>query len=136
MIRAGATASGATTAWGIASPTGTPTRARTVGLVALVGTQLAQTVVAGGTSPIVLGAAAVSVGALVLAVQTPGVKGALFGCRPLGPVGWGTAVVAAGGATTASVVVPGAWSWGAGSCTCSVDSSMRRPIHPVGAVSR
>ena len=84
VIRAGATASGATTAWGVARLTGTPTRARTVGLVALVGTQLAQTVVAGGTSPIVLGAAAVSVGALVLAVQTPGVSN-FFGCRPLGP---------------------------------------------------
>jgi cation-transporting ATPase I len=105
VVRAGATASGATTAWAVARLTGTPTRARTVGLVALVGTQLAQTVVAGGTSPIVLAATGVSVGALVLAVQTPGIS-QFFGCRPLGPVGWTTAIVAAGGATTASIIVP------------------------------
>jgi cation-transporting ATPase I len=105
VVRAGATASGATTAWAVARLTGTPTRARTVGLVALVGTQLAQTIVAGGTSPVVLAATGVSVGALVVAVQTPGVS-QFFGCRPLGPLGWATAISAAGAATTASVVVP------------------------------
>lgn len=51
VVRAGATASGATAAWAVARLTGTPTRARTVGLVALVGTQLAQTVVAGAPAP-------------------------------------------------------------------------------------
>ncbi len=90
-VRAGATAAGATGAWGVARFTGTPTRARTVGLAALVGTQLGQTLVAGGTSPLVLGATAVSVGALVAVIQTPGVS-QFFGCRPLGPLGWSTAV--------------------------------------------
>src|SRR5690606_25637737 len=46
-VRAGTTASAATSAWLIARLSGTPTRARTVGLVALVGTQLAQTIVDG-----------------------------------------------------------------------------------------
>ena len=93
-MRAGATASGATGAWAVARLTGTPTRARTVGLAALVGTQLGQTLVAGGKSPLVIGATAVSVGALVTVVQTPGVS-QFFGCRPMGPVGWSTAIGAA-----------------------------------------
>jgi cation-transporting ATPase I len=85
--------------------TGTPTRARTVGLAALVGTQLGQTLVAGGTSPLVVGATAISVGALVTVVQTPGVS-QFFGCRPMGPVGWSTAIGAAVTATAGSVIVP------------------------------
>ncbi len=106
-IRAGATAFGATMAWSVARFTGTPTRARTVGLAGLVGTQLGQTLVAGGRSPIVIGATAVSVGALVGIIQTPGVS-QFFGCRPLGPLGWATATNAAITATVASVVLP--WS--------------------------
>ena len=105
IVRAGATAAGATGAWAFASLTGTPTRARTVGLAALVGTQLGQTVIAGGSSPLVLGATAVSVGALVAAIQTPGIS-QFFGCRPLGPVGWSTAAYASLTATGASVAVP------------------------------
>lgn len=108
-VRAGATAVGATSAWVVARMTGTPTRARTVGLAALVGTQLGQTVLAGGTSPMVLGATALSVGALVVVVQTPGLS-QFFGCRPMGPVGWGTAVAASVAATGASVVLP--WAVG------------------------
>lgn len=105
IVRAGATAAGATGAWMAARVTSTPTRARTVGLVALVGTQLGQTLVAGGPSPMVIGATAVSVGVLVAVVQTPGLS-QFFGCRPLGPVGWSTAVTASVVATGASVVVP------------------------------
>lgn len=104
-IRAGTTAGAATSAYLLAMASGTPTRARTVGLVALVGTQLAQTVVAGGTSPIVLVATGVSVGVLVFVVQTPGVS-QFFGCRPIGPVAWGIAAGATAGATTFSIIVP------------------------------
>ena len=129
IVRAGSTALGATTAWGFARLTGTPTRARTVGLAALVGTQLGQTVVAGGTSPLVLGATAVSVGALVFVIQTPGVS-QFFGCRPLGPVGWGTAVGASLGATGASVAVP----WAVGRVG-DVIASARSHIEPSGTAS-
>jgi cation-transporting ATPase I len=107
-IRAAATSAGATTAWLAARLTGTPTRARTVGLTALVGTQLAQTAVAGGRSPLVLGATALSAAALGVVVQTPGLS-QFFGCRPLGPVGWLTATGASIGATGASVVLPWAF---------------------------
>ena len=107
-VRAGATAAGATMAWGVGRMTGTPTRARTIALAGLVGTQLGQTVIAGGNSPLVLGATAVSVGALVAAIQTPGIS-QFFGCRPLGPVGWATAVNASVVATAGSVAVPWAF---------------------------
>ena len=50
-IRAGTTAVGATAAWTAASLTGTPTRARTVALAGLVGTQLAQTAGVRWTQP-------------------------------------------------------------------------------------
>ena len=42
---------------------------------------------------------------LGLIVQTPGLSQA-FGCRPLGPVGWLTAVGASALATSASVYYP------------------------------
>ena len=109
-VRAGATASGAAAAWAIARVSGTPTRARTVGLVALVGTQLGQTLVIGRRSPLVVVASGVSMGVLVAVVQTPGVS-QFFGCRPLGPVGWTIAVVASAGATGASVFVPWVSVW-------------------------
>ncbi|GMU79423.1 MAG: hypothetical protein AMXMBFR46_22150 [Acidimicrobiia bacterium] len=108
-VRAGTTAAGASLAWVLASISGTPTRARTVGLVALVGTQLGQTLVIGRRSPLVLAATGVSVAVLVAVVQTPGVS-QFFGCRPIGPLGWAIATGSAVGATGASVAVP--WALG------------------------
>jgi len=58
--------------------------------------------VSGGTDPLValaLGSAAVLVGI----VQTPGLSH-FFGCTPLGPVGWATALGSAVGATALSVL--------------------------------
>jgi cation-transporting P-type ATPase I len=107
-LRAMATAGGATLAWvqAQATPYGSPARARTVALTALVGTQLGQTVVAGGArSPMVVGASVVSAGALVAVVQTPGISH-FFGCVPLGPVAWAQAAGSATVATAASVVGP------------------------------
>ena len=107
-LRAMATAGGATLAWAQAqaTPYGSPARARTVALAALVGTQLGQTVVAGGhRSPLVIGASVVSAGALFAVVQTPGVS-QFFGCTPLGPIAWGQAAGSAVAATAASVVGP------------------------------
>jgi magnesium-transporting ATPase (P-type) len=107
-LRALATAGGASLAWAQAraTPYGSPARARTVALAALVGTQLGQTVVAGGhRSPLVIGASAISAGALFAVVQTPGVSG-FFGCTPLGPIAWGQAAGSATVATIASVIGP------------------------------
>jgi magnesium-transporting ATPase (P-type) len=101
LSRAVATAGGAAGAWLLARPFGSARRASTVALVALVGTQLAQTLVAGDASRLVTATCVASFGALAAVVQTPGVSG-FFGCRPLGPLGWaqglGAAAVAAGAA--------------------------------------
>ncbi|HEX6312780.1 MAG TPA: cation-translocating P-type ATPase, partial [Acidimicrobiia bacterium] len=100
-----ATAGGAGGAYVAARLTGSPGRARTVALVALVGSQLGQTLWAGGRSPSVLAAGLGSFALLGGIVQTPGVSNA-FGCRPLGPVGWATALSAATAATAGAVVIP------------------------------
>ncbi|MFC8299577.1 HAD-IC family P-type ATPase [Micromonospora orduensis] len=100
-LRAAATTLGATTGWTLARYTGRRRRAGTVALVSLVGTQLGQTILAGGTSPAVLASTAASLGVLVVVVQTPGVS-QFFGCTPLGPVGWTIGAGSALGATFAN----------------------------------
>jgi cation-transporting ATPase I len=104
-VRALATGSGATAAWLAARATGSAARARTVGLVALVAAQLGQTALVGGTSPLAVGATAVSAATLVGIVQTP-VVSEFFGCRPIGPVGWSIGLGSAAIATAGSVAVP------------------------------
>jgi cation-transporting ATPase I len=103
--RAGVTALGASVAWGFARFTGTRTRASTVGLVALVGTQLGQTLVSGHMSRPVVVTGVASAAALALIVQTPGLSHA-FGCRPLGVLGWGTAIGASAAATVGAAYLP------------------------------
>ncbi|MFB9234678.1 HAD-IC family P-type ATPase [Plantactinospora siamensis] len=100
-LRAVATTLGATTGWTVARYTGTRRRASTVALASLVGSQLGQTVLAGGASPPVLLATAASVATLAAIVQTPGLS-QFFGCTPLGPVGWSIAAGSAVGATLAN----------------------------------
>ncbi|WP_317494910.1 cation-translocating P-type ATPase [Haloechinothrix sp. LS1_15] len=103
-VRGTATALGATAAWTVARFTGTRTRAGTVGLAALVGTQLGQTIAAGGwRRPTTLLTGVASGIVLVAVIQTPIVSG-LFGCRPLGPVGWSLAAGSAAAATIGSQV--------------------------------
>jgi cation-transporting ATPase I len=101
IIRAGATAASTTGAWLIARSTGTSAHASTVALATLVGTQLGQTMLAGYRSPLVVAAALGSAGALSTIIQTPGLSH-FFGCRPLGPLGWSTAITASAIGTGAS----------------------------------
>ncbi|HEX8005254.1 MAG TPA: cation-translocating P-type ATPase, partial [Trebonia sp.] len=101
-IRGGATALGATLAWAGGRLTGRPARAATMGLAAVVTTQLIQTVAAGGRSPAVLVTSVASVAALAAVVNTPGVS-QFFGCTPLGPAAWG--IVAASSVAAATVGV-------------------------------
>jgi cation-transporting ATPase I len=108
VLRAVATAAAATGAWAVTRPTGRK-RSATVGLAALVGAQLGQTLVAGRRSPLVIGTVGVSGAALFLVVQTPGVS-QFFGCTPLGPAEWATAAGAAGIATFGSIALPWAAS--------------------------
>jgi cation-transporting P-type ATPase I len=106
LTRGALTAAAATGAWGIGALTpGTRRRSSTMGLTALVGTQLAQTLAARRHSPLVLGTAVGSAAALVAIVQTPGVSH-FFGCTPLGPVAWAGVLSSTGLATAASVLVP------------------------------
>ena len=101
-IRAAATSGGAYGAWLAARLTGSPTRARTVALVGLVGSQLGQTMVVGRHSSLVVATSILSGAGLAAIIQTPGVS-QFFGCRPLGPLGWGIALSASSVATMASV---------------------------------
>lgn len=103
--RALVTTAGAGAAWLASRFLGSRERASTVGLLALVGTQLGQTLVSGGFSRPVVATSALSAAALALTVQTPGLSH-FFGCRPLGPVGWATAVGASTLATAAAVTYP------------------------------
>ncbi len=105
-LRAATTTAGATGAWVLARSSGGSRRASTAALVALVGTQLGQTAIVGGRSPVVLASTVVSAGILAGIVQTP-IVSEFFGCTPMGPVGWGIAVGSAAAATTASVLAPG-----------------------------
>ena len=96
----------ATAAWAIGRWTpGTERRTATMGLAALVSTQLAQTLLARQHSPLVLGTALGSAGVLVAIVQTP-VVSQFFGCTPLGPVAWGGVLSATAGATAVSMLAP------------------------------
>lgn len=104
-VRAVATGGAATAAWVAARMTGRPARARTVGLAALVGTELGQTLLVGGRSPTVALASLASTGVLIAVVQTPGVS-QFFGCTPLGPVGWTIAAGSSITGTAGSLLLP------------------------------
>src|SRR5579884_231217 len=100
------TAAGATAAWAIGRWTpGTERRTATMGLTALVGTQLAQTLLTRRHSPLVVATALGSAAVLVAVVQTPGVSH-FFGCTPLGPVAWTGVIGATTAASAVSVLAP------------------------------
>jgi cation-transporting ATPase I len=88
VLRGVITAAGAGMAWAGARLTGTRRRASTVALAAVVGTQLVQTLTAGGLDRHVLLAGFGSAAVLAAIIQTPGIS-QFFGCTPLGPVAWG-----------------------------------------------
>ena len=105
LTRATITGGVATGAWGVARLGGTQRGAQTVGLMALIGTQLGQTLLAGGRDRTIAASAVGSGIGMFLAVQTPGVS-QFFGCRPLGPIGMAQAATAIGIGTGASAVLP------------------------------
>jgi cation-transporting ATPase I len=108
-IRATVTSTGATGAWLVARATGTRARASTVGMTAVVGTQLGQTILVGGRDPVVLAAGLGSAALMAAIVQTPGVSQA-FGCRPLGPIGWTVSTTASAAATGGAALLQRAWA--------------------------
>ncbi|WP_083883856.1 HAD-IC family P-type ATPase [Nocardia higoensis] len=104
-IRGTATAAGATAAWAAARLTGRPRRASTVALIALVGSQLGQTLI-DSRSPLVVSTAAGSLVVMGVLISTPGISHFL-GCVPVGPVGWALALGSAAAATAAAGLAPG-----------------------------
>ncbi|MCF6522905.1 cation-translocating P-type ATPase [Streptomyces sp. JJ36] len=104
LVRGATTAAGAGLAWGLARLTGRQRRASTVALAAVVGTQLAQTLLAGGLNREVLVAGLGSAAVLAAIIQTP-VVSPFFGCTPLGPVGWGMAFGGIASATLLGAVL-------------------------------
>jgi magnesium-transporting ATPase (P-type) len=103
-VRGAATTGGATLAWILARPTGTAQHAATVALIGLVGTQLMQTLIDSNSRAVVL----TSLGSLVVmggVISTPGLS-RLFGCTPVGPVGWSQGILAATAATALSAFAP------------------------------
>ena len=104
VTRAITTSLGAWSAWSLARLTGGSDRASTVGFLGLVGSQLGQTLLAGGKSRSVILTGLGSFLALGILVQPPGLSRAL-GCTPLGPLAWGTAFTASLGSTIISPVV-------------------------------
>lgn len=106
VTRGAVTAAGATAAWAIGRWTpGTERRTATMGLTALVGTQLVQTLLTRRHSPLVVATALGSAAVLVGIVQTP-VVSQFFGCTPLGPVAWAGVGAATSAATAVSVLAP------------------------------
>ncbi len=103
-IRGATTTLGATLAWLMASATGRPRRASSVALIGLVCTQLAQTLI-DSRGPMVVATAIGSFAILAAAISTPGLSH-VFGCTPVGPVGWGQAFLATAVAGLAAALVP------------------------------
>ena len=112
---AASTTVGSTLAWSLASSgsTASPQRAATVGLLGLVGTQIAQIVSESHGKLVVM----TSVGTFAMmagVISTPGLS-QLFGCTPVGPVGWGqaalgvAAAMAVGRATPEALEEIGEW---------------------------
>jgi magnesium-transporting ATPase (P-type) len=109
-LRAAVTALGAGGGWFLGRITGSRSRASTIGLASLVCTQLGQTLTSGGLSTPVWLTSVGSTVVLCAIIQTPGLSH-LFGCRPLGPLAWTTALGSSAAATAASVLVPTAAEW-------------------------
>jgi cation-transporting ATPase I len=104
-VRGAATAAGATGAWAVGRCTGPRGRAGTMGLAALIATQLGQTAWAGRRSPLVLATAGGSLAVLVAVVSTPGVS-RFFGCTPLDPLAWLVVLAWAAAGTAGAEVGP------------------------------
>jgi cation-transporting P-type ATPase I len=88
---------------GLLSATGLPQRASTTALVALIATELGQTLVE-SQAPLVVLTALGSLGFVGVLISIPGVS-QLLGCTPLDPLGWVVALGSAGVATLAVVAL-------------------------------
>jgi cation-transporting ATPase I len=129
LVRGAATAAGATGAWATGRLTGSRGRAGSMGLAALIGTQLAQTAWAGRRSPLVLVTAAGSAAVLVAVVQTP-VVSRFFGCRPIGPVAWATVLGWSAAGAAGAELVPRWWALRAAQAVVDGRTTPAGPVVP------
>lgn len=106
LWRAGITSAAAGSAWLASRFTSSRKRASTVGLLALTGSQLAQTIVESGWSWPVIMATTGSAAVLLAVIEVPGLS-QFFGCCPLGPLGLAQAGLATAAATGAALLLPG-----------------------------
>ncbi|HEX2401477.1 MAG TPA: cation-translocating P-type ATPase, partial [Mycobacterium sp.] len=105
-LRGAATTAGASLAWVLASAVpGRPRRTATISLIGLVGTQMLQTLT-DSHGPLVVATTAGSFATMFVVVSTP-VLSQLFGCTPVGPIGWGQGLFAATAASTLAATAPG-----------------------------
>ena len=104
-VRGTTTTLGATLAWTAGRYTGRRRRADTMGLAALVGTQLGQTLMVGWRSPLVVATSLGSAGVMFVIVETPGVS-QLFGCTPVGPFAWAIVLGSSAVGTLAAAAAP------------------------------
>ncbi|HYZ69641.1 MAG TPA: cation-translocating P-type ATPase [Mycobacterium sp.] len=105
-LRGAATTAGASLAWVLSGAVpGGPRRTATVSLIGLVGTQMLQTLT-DSHGPLVVATTAGSFAVMFVVVSTPGLS-QLFGCTPVGPIGWGQGLFAATAASTLAATAPG-----------------------------
>jgi cation-transporting P-type ATPase I len=104
-VRGTTTTLGATLAWTAGRYTGRRKRADTMGLAALVGTQLGQTLMVGWRSPLVVATSVGSAGLMFVIVETP-VVSQLFGCTPVGPFAWTIVAGSSAAGTLAAAAAP------------------------------
>lgn len=98
-MRGASTATGGTLAWAFGRVTGTPRRAATMGLIGLVLTQMGQTLT-DSHGPLVVLTNIGTLAVMAALISMPGISH-LFGCTPVGPIGW---IQAATAATIAGVL--------------------------------
>lgn len=103
-VRAVFTSLGALLAWTFGRFTGTASRAATIGLIGLVVTQMIETLT-DSHGPLVVATNVGTLAMMALIISTPGVS-QMFGCTPVGPVGWAQAFAAAGIAAGVSKLTP------------------------------
>ncbi|MFY9920855.1 MAG: HAD-IC family P-type ATPase, partial [Mycobacterium sp.] len=103
-IRGATTTISATLAWLMAGAIIAPRRAATVALIGLVSAQLAQTLADSHGRLVVLTSVG-SFAVLGVVISTPGLS-QFFGCTPVGPLGWGQALLATAVAAVVSALAP------------------------------
>lgn len=145
--RGAGAAAGATATYLAARPTGSLARARTAGLVALVGSQLGQTVARSGGDRRVTATGFGTFALMAGIIQTPGLSGST-GCRPLGPFGWAAGLGGAALGTAVGLLGPSAeerWSATPGGVSGALVDRLTRmapripglfePLDPAAAVA-